>query len=139
MPPRLSVLDASFLLAESATEPRHVATVAVLDAAAAVSGAGRANVVAAPSGLSFEALLTAVEERLALVPRYRQRVRAVAGGLTAPVWVDDDHFDLSFHVRRSALPRPGSAAQLWDLVSRLIARPLDRERPLWEAYLIEGL
>ncbi len=57
----------------------------------------------------------------------------------SPYWVDDEAFDLTFHVRRSALPRPGTMAQLHELVSRLVARPLDRERPLWEVYLIEGL
>ncbi|MDQ3664919.1 MAG: hypothetical protein M3353_09735 [Actinomycetota bacterium] len=64
---------------------------------------------------------------------------AVLGGVATPYWVDDEAFDLSFHVRRSALPRPGTMAQLHELVSRLVARPLDRERPLWEVYLIEGL
>ncbi len=66
-------------------------------------------------------------------------VGGVLGGVVSPYWVDDEAFDLTFHVRRSALPRPGTMAQLHELVSRLVARPLDRERPLWEVYLIEGL
>ena len=74
-----------------------------------------------------------------LVPRYRQRVAEVPGHLANPVWVDDLDFDLAYHLRRSGLPRPGTEAQLLDLVSRLTSRPLDRNRPLWEAYLVEGL
>jgi diacylglycerol O-acyltransferase len=63
----------------------------------------------------------------------------VPGGLANPVWVDDDHFDIGYHVRRSALPRPGNTEQLRELVSRIISRPLDRARPLWEIYFVEGL
>ena len=73
------------------------------------------------------------------MPRYRQRVAEVPGHLANPVWVDDPDFDIAYHVRRSALPRPGTEAQLLDLVSRLTSRPLDRRRPLWEMYLVEGL
>lgn len=90
-------------------------------------------------GLSYETLLETVEHRLPQVPRYRQKVREVTLGLARPVWVDDPDFDITYHVRRSALPSPGSEAQLHDLVSRLAGRPLDRARPLWEMYLIEGL
>ncbi|MFL6181705.1 MAG: WS/DGAT/MGAT family O-acyltransferase, partial [Actinomycetes bacterium] len=80
-----------------------------------------------------------VDDRLNLVPRYRQRVREVPAGLASPVWVDDENFDLSYHVRRTALPRPGSDDQLHELVARVLSRPLDRHRPLWEMYLVEGL
>ena len=73
------------------------------------------------------------------MPRYRQRVAEVPGHLANPVWVDDPDFDIAYHVRRSGLPRPGTEAQLLDLVSRLTSRPLDRSRPLWEVYLVEGL
>jgi diacylglycerol O-acyltransferase / wax synthase len=73
------------------------------------------------------------------VPRYRQRVLEVPGYLANPVWADDPDFDAEYHVRRSAVPRPGTEAQLLDLVSRVTARPLDRSRPLWELYLVEGL
>jgi WS/DGAT/MGAT family acyltransferase len=73
------------------------------------------------------------------VPRYRQRVAEVPGHLANPVWVDDPDFDISYHLRRNGLPRPGTDAQLLDLVSRLASRPLDRRRPLWEMYLVEGL
>ena len=67
-----------------------------------------------------------VAARIAYVPRYRQRVRAVPGRLANPVWVDDERFDITYHVRRSALPRPGTATQLQELVARLQARQLDR-------------
>src|SRR4029078_2472271 len=73
------------------------------------------------------------------VPRYRQRVQSVPWHLATPVWVDDEHFDIGYHVRRSALPRPGNTDQLRELVSRIVSRPLDRGRPLWEIYFVEGL
>ncbi|MFN0142187.1 MAG: WS/DGAT/MGAT family O-acyltransferase [Mycobacterium sp.] len=90
-------------------------------------------------GLSYDTMLATVEQRLPQIPRYRQKVREVTLGLARPVWIDDPDFDITYHVRRSALPSPGSDAQLHDLVSRLAGRPLDRTRPLWEMYLIEGL
>ena len=80
-----------------------------------------------------------VDARLADAPRFRQRIRRVPFGLARAVWVDDPDFDLSFHVRRSALPAPGGIRQLADLVARLVDRPLEPGRPLWELYLIEGL
>ena len=94
---------------------------------------------AAGHGIDHNELLRLVEERLSLVPRYRQKVREVVLGLARPVWVDDRDFDITYHVRRSALPKPGSAEQLNDLIARLISRPLDNTRPLWEMYLVEGL
>ncbi len=90
-------------------------------------------------GLSYESLLATVEQRLPQIPRYRQKVREVALGLARPVWVDDREFDITYHVRRSALPSPGSDAQLHELVARLGSRALDKTRPLWEMYLVEGL
>jgi diacylglycerol O-acyltransferase len=80
-----------------------------------------------------------VEERLHLVPRYRQRVQMVPFGLAHPVWVDDPDFDLAYHLRRLALPSPGGMQELLEVVARIHARPLDRSRPLWEMYIIEGL
>jgi diacylglycerol O-acyltransferase len=123
MAERLSRLDASFLHLEQPGTPMHVGGVLILDAP--------------PGGL--DALAALVEARLPLVPRYRQRVAEVPGHLANPVWVDDLDFDLAYHLRRSGLPRPGTESQLLDLVSRLTSRPLDRNRPLWEAYLVEGL
>ena len=120
---RLTGLDASFLYLEEPDTPMHVGGVLILEAP--VGGA--------------DALADLIAARLALVPRYRQRVVEVPGHLANPVWVDDPDFDLAYHLRRSALPRPGTEAQLLDLVSRLTSRSLDRSRPLWEAYLVEGL
>ncbi len=122
---RLSPLDVSFLYLEEPTTPMHVGGVAVFQAP--------------EGGFDLEKLVTLIEERIALVPRYRQKVRQVPGRIANPVWVDDEEFDVGYHVRRSALPRPGSDAQLRDLVGRIMARPLDRNRPLWEMYLVEGL
>jgi WS/DGAT/MGAT family acyltransferase len=84
-------------------------------------------------------LCALVSRRISLVPRYRQRVRWVPGHLANPVWVDDEDFDITYHVRRSALPKPGNDDQLRALVGRLQSRPLDHARPLWEIYLVEGL
>jgi WS/DGAT/MGAT family acyltransferase len=92
-----------------------------------------------PGGLDYARLLTTVESRLQLVPRYRQKIREVTLGLARPVWVDDREFDITYHVRRSALPSPGADDQLHDLVARLMSRPLEGSRPLWEMYLVEGL
>jgi diacylglycerol O-acyltransferase len=125
MPDRLSPLDASFLYLEQSTTAMHVGSVMVFQ----------------PAGtpFSYERLVQHVAARIAYVPRYRQRVRAVPGRLANPVWVDDENFDITYHVRRSALPRPGTATQLQELVARLQARHLDRGRPLWELILVEGL
>ncbi len=90
-------------------------------------------------GFDYDQLVTLISRRISFVPRYRQRVREVPGRLANPVWVDDEDFDVTYHVRRSALPRPGSDEQLEELVARILPRPLDRERPLWEVYLVEGL
>jgi WS/DGAT/MGAT family acyltransferase len=94
---------------------------------------------AAHDAFDYEALCALVSRRIALVPRYRQKIRWVPGHLANPVWVDDEDFDITYHVRRSALPKPGTGDQLRALVGRLMARPLDRARPLWEIYLVEGL
>ncbi|MFP5253201.1 MAG: WS/DGAT/MGAT family O-acyltransferase [Actinomycetes bacterium] len=122
---RLRSEDLALWVSESPSAPRHNATLEVF----------------APAGDAFDyhRLLGLIADRIAFVPRYRQRLRGVPGRLANPVWVDDDDFDLTFHVRRSALPRPGSMDQLRELVGRIVSRPLDRHRPLWEVYLIEGL
>jgi diacylglycerol O-acyltransferase / wax synthase len=125
VPDRLSPLDVSFLYLEEPTTAMHVGSVMIF-----AGGARR---------LSFEHLLRHVAARIAFVPRYRQRVRWVPGRLANPVWVDDEDFDVNYHVRRSALPRPGTRTQLEELVARLQARRLDRERPLWELIVVEGL
>ncbi|HZZ51522.1 MAG TPA: wax ester/triacylglycerol synthase family O-acyltransferase [Pseudonocardia sp.] len=125
MPDRLSALDASFLYLEQPTTPMHVGAVAVFRRPKA--------------GFDYDRLLRVVEQRINQVPRYRQKVRHIPGGLARPVWVDDEDFDLSYHVRRSALPKPGTDRALHDLIARLMSRPLDHTRPLWEMYLVEGL
>ena len=89
--------------------------------------------------LDLAALRDLFADRVGLAPVLRQRVQEVPFGLDQPHWVDDKDFDLEFHVREIALPRPGSDAQLAEQVSRLQSRPLDRTRPLWETYLISGL
>ncbi len=122
---RLSHLDVSFLHLEKATMPMHVGGVAIFEAP--------------PEGFDYDALVELISERIPLVPRYRQKVRWVPAGLGNPVWVDDTDFDITYHVRRSALPRPGTEEQLKEFVARVQSRPLDRARPLWEMYLIEGL
>ncbi len=91
------------------------------------------------TGFGYEDLVTLISRRIAHLPRYRQKVREVPGRLANPVWVDDETFDISYHVRQSALPRPGTDEQLEDFVARIQQRQLDRRRPLWEVYLVEGL
>ncbi len=122
---RLRPGDAALLAVESASTPMHLATVELFEPP--------------EDGFDYRRLVALVGDRLAFVPRYRQRLMSVPGQLARPVWVDDDRFDLSYHVRQSAVPRPGSMDQLHELVVRIINRPLDRSRPLWEMYLIEGL
>jgi WS/DGAT/MGAT family acyltransferase len=110
------------------------------DAAGPDTAGGAADAAtAAHPGFDIERLTRHVGARIAFVPRYRQRIRAVPGRIANPVWVDDESFDLTYHVRRSALPTPGSDEQLAELVARLQSRPLDRRRPLWELVVVEGL
>lgn len=122
---RLSAADASFYRLENSSTPMYVGSLQILRKPR--------------NGLSYETLLNTVEQRLPLIPRYRQKVREVKFDLARPVWVDDRDFDITYHIRRSALPSPGSDAQLHELIARLAARPLDKSRPLWEMYLVEGL
>lgn len=125
MPDRLSALDASLLYGEQTSTPMHVGSVAVFERRG--------------GELDFDTMMQVIGQRLDYLPRYRKRLLPVPGHVAPPVWTDDVDFDLGYHVRRSALPAPGDEHQLFDLVARLMQRPLDRERPLWEAYYIEGL
>ncbi|MEI2622205.1 MAG: wax ester/triacylglycerol synthase family O-acyltransferase [Candidatus Nanopelagicales bacterium] len=125
MPDRLSAVDVSFLYLEDETTPMHVGEILVFQAP--------------DSGFDYDRLVTLIRRRIAFVPRYRQRVRWVPGRLANPVWVDDQDFDVAFHVRRSALPSPGTDGQLRELAARIMSRPLDPTRPLWEVYLVEAL
>ncbi|WP_024799852.1 wax ester/triacylglycerol synthase family O-acyltransferase [Nocardia sp. BMG51109] len=129
---KLTPQDASFYQLESSTNPMHIGSLAIVRDPHPDDGSGRPP-------LDYDRLVALVERRLPLVPRYRRKVREVPLALGPPVWVEDSHFDITYHVRRSALPVPGSDAQLHDLVARLASRPLDHTRPLWEMYLIEGL
>ena len=122
-PERLSASDMSSLLAERGPIHVHVGGTIVLR--------GRAP--------DFERLLVHVDRRLALVPRFRQKVTRTPLGLDNPVWSDDARFDLRWHVRHVALPRPGTMAQLRELVGRVMSQPLDFGRPLWQLYMVEGL
>ncbi|MGK2870615.1 MAG: WS/DGAT/MGAT family O-acyltransferase [Mycobacterium sp.] len=122
---RLSASDAAFYHLENSATPMYV---------------GALSIVRKPrGGLSYESVLATVEQRLPQIPRYRQKVREVSLGLARPVWIDDSDFDITYHVRRSALPSPGSDAQLHDLIARIGSRPMDKTRPLWEMYIVEGL
>jgi diacylglycerol O-acyltransferase / wax synthase len=120
---RLSALDASFLHLEDASAHMHVASVMLFEG----------------SPPPYDELLEAIERRLSLVPRYRQRLAFVPLGQGRPRWVDDPHLNLRYHVRYTALPSPGSEEQLKALAGRVFAQQLDRDKPLWELWLAEGL
>src|SRR5262245_20108439 len=124
---QLSGLDAAFLALETANTTGHVGGVCVL--------APRE----APKPLDLARLTEVLGERLPLVPVLRRKLLNVPLGLDQPYWIDDPDFDIEYHIREIALPRPGSEAQLTEQVARLHARPLDHSRPLWEIYLITGL
>lgn len=120
---RLSALDAAFLYMEDRNAHMHVGGLCVFDGPPP----------------SHAELLQHVESRLSAVPRYRQRLAFVPLGQGRPVWVDDDQFDLEYHVRRTALPAPGGESELRRLTSRLLSQRLDRDKPLWELWCVEGL
>jgi WS/DGAT/MGAT family acyltransferase len=122
---RLSPLDVSFLYLESDTTPMHVGGVVLLEPP--------------PEGFDYDRLVQIITDRISTVPRFRQKVKQVPGRLGNPVWVDDTDFDVTYHVRRSALPKPGTEEQLKELTARVQSRRLDRNRPLWEIYVVEGL
>jgi diacylglycerol O-acyltransferase len=124
----LSARDAWFLYAERPEAPLDLGTVYVFEGGSRV-----------PGGRGALGLEETVAERIHLVPRYRQRIHRVPLNLAHPVWVDDPHFDLGAHIRREVLPAPGEGAQLRALVARILARPLDKRRPLWEMTLVTGL
>jgi diacylglycerol O-acyltransferase / wax synthase len=120
---RLTALDASFLHIEDASAHMHVASVALFEGPPP----------------PYDEILEAIERRLSLVPRYRQRLAFVPLQQGRPKWVDDPHLNLRYHVRSTALPAPGSERQLKDLAGRVFAQQLDRDKPLWEIWLVEGL
>ena len=122
---RIRSSDLAFLAVESASTPMHNATLEIFEPG--------------DSGFDYQRLSDLIAERIAFVPRYRQCIQHIPGYLANPIWVDDERFDLGFHVRRSGLPRPGTMDQLRELVGRIMSRQLDASRPLWEVYFIEGL
>jgi len=124
----LSARDAWFLYAERPDTPLDLGTVYVFEGGSRV-----------PGGRGAAGLEETVAQRIHLVPRYRQRIHRVPFNLAHPVWVDDPNFDLGSHIRREVLPPPGDGAQLRRLVARILSRPLDKRRPLWEMTLITGL
>jgi WS/DGAT/MGAT family acyltransferase len=122
-PDRLSPLDASFLHIEDGVSHMHIASVAIFEGPPP----------------PFADLVAMVDAKLDQVPRYRQKVRFVPFQLGRPVWVDDVHFNIEYHLRHTALPSPGSESELRKLVGRVMAQPLDRSKPLWEIWVVEGL
>jgi diacylglycerol O-acyltransferase / wax synthase len=120
---RMSAQDAAFLHMETSTTPMHVGGVSIFEGPPP----------------AFEDLVAGIAGKLPLVPRYRQVVRFVPFALGRPVWVDDPHFNLGYHVRRTALPRPGGDPELLALVGRVMSQNLDRAKPLWEMWVVEGL
>jgi WS/DGAT/MGAT family acyltransferase len=119
----MSPLDASFLHVEDAVSHMHIGSVALFEGP--------------PPG--HEDVLAAIASKLPLVPRYRQKVRFLPLDLARPVWIDDPHFQLDYHVRRTAMPSPGGDEELRRLVGRVMSQKLDRHKPLWEMWVAEGL
>lgn len=122
-PDRLTGLDSSFLHLERDAAHMHVAGCSVFEGPAP----------------AYDDLVEAIASRLHLVPRYRQRLAFVPFEQGRPVWVDDPHFKPGYHVRHTALPRPGGEDELKRLVGRVFSQALDRSKPLWELWLVEGL
>jgi WS/DGAT/MGAT family acyltransferase len=124
---RLSGLDAGFLYLETPTSLMHVASLIVLDPSTA------------PDGFDFASLHDLYEQRLDQAPPFRRRLVEVPLGIHHPIWIEDPDFDLNWHLRHIAVPAPGGMKELCELAGHLVAIPLDRSRPLWEVWLIEGL
>ncbi|HEX7300270.1 MAG TPA: wax ester/triacylglycerol synthase family O-acyltransferase [Solirubrobacteraceae bacterium] len=120
---RLTAIDASFLHQEGPTSHMHVGAVTTFEGPPP----------------PFTEVLDALRGRLHLVPRYRQKLSIPPAGTGRPLWVDDPSFDVEYHVRHTALPRPGSEDQLLALAARIFSQQLDRSKPLWEMWMVEGL
>lgn len=118
----MSPQDASFLHVENAVSHMHIGSVGIFEGPPP----------------AYDELRAMVESKLYRVPRYRQRVRMVPLELSRPVWVDDEHFNIRYHLRHTSLPRPGSEEQLRNLVGRVMSQQLDRNKPLWEMWIAEG-
>lgn len=126
---RLSAQDNSFLIAEHVNAPLHISAVAIYESGDVATGDG---------GVKIRKIRQFIEGRLHEIPRYRQKLMWVPVE-QRPVWVDDPHFNIDYHIRHAALPRPGGTEELKKLAARITTRVLDRSRPLWELWVIEGL
>ena len=126
---RLTFLDNSFLMMETPTSPMHVAGAATFEAGPLKTPGG---------GIDIDRIRDYVLSRLHLIPRYRQRLAYIPIE-NRPVWVDDVHFNIHYHVRHTALPKPGDDRQLKRLAARIMSQHLDRSKPLWEMWVVEGL
>ena len=125
---QLSGSDNIFLLSEHDNVYNHVAVLLIYD------------VTTAPDGqVRFKDILSHFEERIDSFPMFRRRLVEAPFGIDRPYWVDEAEVDVEFHIRHISLPAPGDWRQLMIQVARLHSRPLDRSRPMWEAYIIEGL
>jgi len=126
---QLSPQDAQFLYMESGENHIQVTAVAIFDPSTVPGG----------KIVRFKDILAHIENRLHMSPLFRRRLERVPFELDFPYWVDDEHFDLEYHVQHSRLPKPGDWRQLCIQLSRFHARPLDMSHPLWEMLIIEGL
>ena len=124
---RLTGLDAGFLYMETSSMHMHVASTGVFDPSTV------------PGGYDFEKVKDLVRSRLHLLPPFRRRLVTIPFELHHPLWIEDPDFDLDYHVRRAALPAPGGPEELAEFAADVMSRPLDRNRPLWEMYVVEGL
>ena len=124
---RLTGLDAVFLYMETPNNHMHVASTGIFDPSTV------------PEGYSFEGVRDLVRDRLSLLPPFRRRLVTIPFQLHHPLWIEDPDFDLDYHVRRAALPAPGGQRELAEFAAEVMGRPLDRSRPLWEMYVVEGL
>ena len=120
---KMSALDASFLDVEDAVSHMHIGSIGIFEGPPP----------------PHEELRSMVLAKLPLVPRYRQVARAIPLSIGRPHWVDDQHFNLDYHLRRTGLPAPGGEGELRSLVGRVMSQQLDRSRPLWEMWAVEGL
>jgi diacylglycerol O-acyltransferase / wax synthase len=119
----MSAIDSSFLHVENDVTPMHIGGVSLFEGPPP----------------AFEELRRMVAGKLDLVPRYRQKVRFMPLGAGVPAWVEDPHFSLEYHVRHTAIPAPGSEEQLRNMAARVFSQHLDRNKPLWELWSVEGL
>jgi diacylglycerol O-acyltransferase len=119
----MSPVDSSFLHVENDTTPMHIGAVSIFQGPPP----------------PFEDLRAMVAGKLGLVPRYRQKVRSVPLAVGSPVWIDDPHFSLDYHLRHTAIPKPGGEEQLRQMAARIFSQHLDRDKPLWELWAVEGL